>query len=119
MVNGGLDLKRMNSEGGDMGEHKKKEQIRIEADKQITRGMYSNYAMVSHGPNEFMLDFFFIQPQSSNPKTGTLLSRIITSPAHMKSIFSAIGKNIDKYEKQFGEIKEAAPAAPGETTLIQ
>ncbi len=103
-----------------MGEHKKKEQqIQIEADKQITRGMYSNYAMVSHGPNEFTLDFFFLHPQTSNSKTGTLLSRIITSPAHMKSILSAIGKNIDKYEKQFGEIKEAAPAVPGETTLIQ
>ncbi len=103
-----------------MGEHKKKEQqIQIEADKQTARGMYSNYARVSHSAHEFMLDFFFLQPQTDNPKTGTLLSRIITSPAHMKSIFSAIGKNIDKYEKQYGEIKEAAPTVPGETTLIQ
>ncbi len=103
-----------------MGEHKKKEQqIQIDADKQITRGMYSNYAMVSHGPNEFTLDFFFIQPQTDNPKTGTLLSRIIASPAHTKRILRVLGKNIDKYENQFGEIKEAAPAAPGETTLIQ
>ena len=103
-----------------MGEHKKKEQqIQIDADKQITRGMYSNYAQVSHSADEFMLDFFFIQPQTDNPKTGTLLSRIITSPAHTKRILRVLGKNIDKYENQFGEIKEAAPPVVGETTLVQ
>ena len=102
-----------------MGEHKKKQQFRIEADKQIAQGMYSNYAMVGHTANEFTLDFSYIQPQSSDPGIGTLRARIITSPAPMKNIFSAIGKSNGEYEKQFGEIQEAAPVVPGGTTIIQ
>ncbi len=103
-----------------MGEHKKKEQIQIEADKQIARGMYSNYVQVFSSAEEFSLDFFFLHPQSSNPmRTGTLLARILTSPAHTKRILRVLEDNINKYEKQFGEIKESAPAAPGETTLVQ
>ncbi len=103
-----------------MGEPKKKEQqIRIEADKQIAQGIYSNYASVSHTPEEFTLDFVYVQPQPSEPKVATLRSRIITSPAHMKRIFRALEDNINQYEKQFGEIKESAPAVAGETTLVQ
>ena len=103
-----------------MGEHKKKEQqIRIEADKQIAQGMYSNYAMVGHSAEEFTLDFAYVLPESGEPKVATLRARIVISPAHMKRIFNALGINIGRYEKRFGEIKEAAPAVPGETTLIQ
>lgn len=103
-----------------MGEHKKQEQqIQVEADKQIAQGVYSNYAMVGHTPEEFTLDFVYVQPQSSELKVGTLRSRIITSPAHMKRILRVLGENIGNYEKKFGEIKEAAPAVAGETTLVQ
>jgi len=61
----------------------------------------------------------YVQPQPSEPKVATLRSRIITSPAHMKRIFRALEDNINQYEKQFGEIKESAPAVAGETTLVQ
>ena len=103
-----------------MQEQKKKEpQLQIEADKQIAQGMYSNYAMVSHTAEEFMLDFLFIQPQSSQPKIGTLRSRIITSPEHMKRLFNALNENIKKYEKKYGQIRELPPAETGETTHVQ
>ena len=103
-----------------MHEQKKKEpQLQIEADKQIAQGMYSNYAMVSHTAEEFMLDFVYVQPQPTEPKVGTLRSRIITSPEHMKRIFRALGVNIGKYEKKFGEIREAVAPDIGETTRVQ
>ena len=103
-----------------MQEQKKKEpQLQIEADKQIAQGMYSNYAMVSHTAEEFMLDFLFVQPQPTEPKVGTLRSRIITSPEHMKRIFRALVVNIGKYEKKFGEIREAVAHDIGETTRVQ
>ena len=103
-----------------MEEQKKKEQeLRIDADKQIAQGIYSNFAMVSHSLEEFVLDFIFVQPQPSQPKVGTLRSRLITSPEHMKRIFRALGENIGKYEKKYGEIKEEAAADPGETTRVQ
>ena len=103
-----------------MQEQKKKEpQLQIEADKQIAQGMYSNYAMVSHTAEEFMLDFLFVQPQPTEPKVGTLRSRIITSPEHIKRIFRALVVNIGKYEKKFGEIREAVAHDIGETTRVQ
>ena len=103
-----------------MEEQKKKEkELQIEADKQIAQGIYSNFAMVSHTREEFILDFVFIQPQPSQSKVGTLRSRIITSPEHMKRIFRALGDNIGKYEKKYGEIKEAAATDSGETTRVQ
>lgn len=103
-----------------MEEQKKKEKdLQIEADKQIAQGIYSNFAMVSHTREEFILDFVFIQPQPSQPKVGTLRSRIITSPEHMKRIFRALGENIGKYEKKHGEIKEVAATDSGETTRVQ
>ena len=83
-----------------MGEPKKKEQqIRIEADKQIAQGIYSNYASVSHTPEEFTLDFVYVQPQPSEPKVATLRSRIITSPAHMK-------KDIQGTRGQYQPVRE-------------
>ncbi len=103
-----------------MEEQKKKEQqLQIETDKQIAQGIYSNFAMVSHTREEFVLDFIFVQPQPSQPKIGTLRSRMITSPEHMKRIFRALGENIGKYEKKYGEIKEAATTDPSETTRVQ
>ena len=103
-----------------MGEHKKKEQqIQIEADKQTAQGMYSNYATVGHSAEEFTLDFAYVLPKSGEPTVATLRARIVISPAHMKRLFSALGINIGRYEKRFGEIKEAAPTAVGETTLVQ
>ena len=104
-----------------MEEQKKKEkELRIEmADKQIAQGIYSNFALVSHTREEFFFDFVFIEPQSRQPKVGILRSRIITSPEHMKRIFRALGENIGKYEKKYGEIKEAAATDSGETTRIQ
>ena len=100
-------------------QNKKEQQLQIEADKQIAQGIYSNAAMVSHTAEEFIFDFMFVQPQPSAPKSGTLRSRIITSPEHMKRIFRALGVNIGKYEKKFGEIRESATADIGETTSVQ
>ena len=98
---------------------KKDQQLQIDADKQIAQGIYSNAAMVSRTAEEFIFDFMFVQPQPSAPKIGTLRSRIITSPEHMKRIFRALGENIGRYEKKFGEIRESAPTDIGETTSVQ
>ena len=103
-----------------MQEQKKKEpQLKIEADKQISQGMYSNFALVSHTAEEFMLDFLFVQPQSSQPKIGTLRSRIITSPEHMKRLFNALEENIKRYEKKYGQIRDLPVADTGKTTHVQ
>mgnify|MGYP001371244692 FL=1 len=81
---------------------KKKKQIKIELDESVGQGEYANFAIVSHTPAEFIMDFIRILPgmQKSNVK-----SRIIISPLHTKTFLSALKDNLDKYEKKFGEIK--------------
>ena len=82
-------------------------QIQIEVDEQISRGIYSNLALIAHSETEFILDFIFLQPQ--NPK-AKVLSRIISSPGHAKRLLWALKDNIEKYEARFGPIRAGAPS---------
>lgn len=75
-------------------------QIQIKASDEILKGVYSNMATVSHTQEEFILDFLNVFPPA-----GTLNSRVIVSPGHMKRIVAALADNLAKYEKQFGAVK--------------
>lgn len=79
----------------------KKQQIKIEVDDEIAKGVYSNIAIIFHNENEFILDFAFVHPPKA--KVG---SRVITSPSHAKSFLKALEQNIAQYEKKFGKIKD-------------
>jgi len=81
---------------------KKKKQIKIELDESVGQGEYANFAIVSHTPAEFIMDFVRILPGMQKSKVK---SRVIISPLHNKTFLSALKDNIEKYEKKFGEIK--------------
>ena len=81
---------------------KKKSQIKIEIDENIGKGEYSNFAIVTHSPAEFIIDFISILPGVTKSKVK---SRIVMPPMHAKTFMQALKDNIDKYEKKFGEIK--------------
>jgi hypothetical protein len=76
--------------------------IGVTADAAILRGNYSNLAIVSHSPMDFILDFMF-----QSPNGVILVSRVITNPSHIKRLAEAIIKNVTEYEKKFGKIDEA------------
>ena len=81
-------------------EEARKEGIRVLAKEDMLSGNYSNVAVISHTEREFVLDFMFaIANQHS------LVSRVITSPQHVKKIYDVLGENIKRYEKRFGGIK--------------
>jgi hypothetical protein len=82
----------------------KKLGIKIKADDGVLKGIYSNNMMISHSSDEFVMDFLNIIPPQ-----GALNARIITTPGHVKRFLKALSENISKYEKKFGEIKEATP----------
>ncbi len=83
-------------------------QMQIAADNETRRGKYANLALISHRKEEFVLDFLFLDPQTpggaSKPGQAFLASRVILSPGHMKRLYQAIGENIQRYEKNFGQI---------------
>ncbi|HZW40452.1 MAG: DUF3467 domain-containing protein [Syntrophothermus sp.] len=84
------------------------QQINIELGEKEAEGIYSNLAIITHSPAEFILDFTRIVP--GVPK-ARVLSRIITTPQHAKMLLRALKENIDKYEAMFGEIRIDPPQA--------
>jgi hypothetical protein len=76
-------------------------QIQISTGDEVSRGRYSNSMMVSHGADEFILDWLLNSPNGVH-----LVSRVIVTPAHVKKIIDALKENLDNYEKQFGSVME-------------
>jgi hypothetical protein len=83
------------------------EQINIELGEDVAEGHYVNLAMIGHSHNEFVVDFIRMIPGLPKAKVK---SRIILTPEHAKRLLSALNENIQKYEENFGSIKnEQAP----------
>ncbi len=80
-------------------EHK----LNIELDEDLAEGQYSNLAIVNHSPSEFVVDFINIMPGAPKSKVK---ARIILTPQHAKRLLHALGDNIARFEKQFGEIQD-------------
>ena len=80
--------------------------MQIAADNETRRGHYSNLALISHRKEEFIIDFLFIDPQTQSKQAdqALLTSRFVLNPGHMKRLYQAIGENIPRYEKNFGNI---------------
>jgi hypothetical protein len=78
------------------------QQINVELGEKEAEGIYSNFALISHSPAEFVIDFTRMVP--GIPKTK-VYARIIMTPQHAKSLSKALNENLEKYEKQYGEIK--------------
>ncbi|UCD38098.1 MAG: DUF3467 domain-containing protein [Fidelibacterota bacterium] len=80
----------------------KSKQIQVELDEQVGTGEYSNLAIVTHSPAEFVLDFTQVMP--GMPK-ARVRARIIMAPLHAKAFAMALNENVGKYENHFGEIQ--------------
>jgi len=83
---------------------RKQHQIKIELDDDIGQGEYVNFAVVTHSPAEFVMDYIRVLPGMTKSKVK---SRIIMAPMHAKTLMMALQDNINKYENKFGEIKIA------------
>lgn len=84
-------------------------QINIELGEKEAEGIYSNLAIITHSPAEFVIDFTRVVPGIQKAK---VLSRIITTPQHAKMLMKALKENIDKFESRFGEIKIEGQSGP-------
>lgn len=86
-------------------QQKKQGQINIELSEEVAEGIYSNMAIITHSPSEFIVDFVKMMPGTPKAKVK---SRIILTPQHAKRLFRALKDNITKYESIHGTIKEPA-----------
>jgi uncharacterized protein DUF3467 len=84
----------------------KQQKLNIELGEKEAEGIYSNLAIIAHSPAEFVIDFTRIMPGVPKAKVH---SRIIMTPQHAKLFMKALADNIQKFESQHGEIKQASP----------
>lgn len=85
------------------------QQINIELGEKEAEGIYSNLAIISHSPAEFIIDFTRLLPGVPKAKVH---ARIIMTPQHAKMLLGALRENVEKYERNFGEIKVFAGPVP-------
>ena len=83
-----------------------KNQINIELKEEVAQGTYSNLAIISHSNSEFVIDFIRVVP--GLPK-AQVKSRIILTPEHAKRLMNALLENINKFESNYGDIKDLNP----------
>ena len=87
-----------------MEEKKNPAQINVELKDDVAQGIYSNLAIITHSPSEFIVDFVRIMPGITKAEVK---SRIILTPEHAKRFYLALKDNIAKYESIHGPIKHA------------
>ncbi|MCS7188239.1 MAG: DUF3467 domain-containing protein [Bacteroidia bacterium] len=75
--------------------------LNIELTDEVAEGIYSNLAIISHTPTEFVVDFLQVLPGLPKAKVR---ARIILSPYHYKRLLIAMQDNLAKYESRVGEI---------------
>ena len=73
--------------------------LKIDVKPEVAKGEYSNLAIITHSPTEFVLDFASMLPGLPQPAVH---SRIIMNPEHAKRLLFALQDNISKYESQVG-----------------
>ncbi|MDX9773407.1 MAG: DUF3467 domain-containing protein [Bacteroidales bacterium] len=92
-----------------MSEPKNQGQFNIELSEEVAEGVYSNLAVITHSPAEFVIDFIRIMPGVPKSKVK---SRIILTPEHAKRLVAALSDNIAKYESVHGPIREVKGSGP-------
>lgn len=85
-------------------------QLNIELTDEISEGIYSNLAIITHSFSEFIIDFVKVMPGVPKAKVK---SRIVLTPHHAKRLMKALKDNIGKYEQNFGNIEDSDPMMPG------
>lgn len=87
-------------------------QVQLDLSQDMAKGVYSNFAIISHSHAEFVVDCASMLP--GQPK-AQVVSRIVLAPEHAKRLAMALQENVMRYEKEFGQIQlqnNPAPQAP-------
>lgn len=89
--------------------------LKFEIDKETARGRPTNGAVIAHTPDEFLFDFVLAMPGQQ----PVVVSRVVTSPRHAKTLLRSLQENISRYEARFGVIPEPPnrTGATGRVTL--
>src|SRR5438034_10630386 len=78
------------------------QQLQIELGATEAEGIYSNLAIITHSPAEFIIDFTRVTPGVPRARVH---SRIIMTPQHFKMLLNAMKENMERFESQYGQVR--------------
>lgn len=84
-------------------ENKNTKNLNLNISDEVSAGTYSNLAVITHSPAEFIIDFAQALPGREG---ATVRQRILMPPIHAKRLLMALSDNVKKYEENFGIIDE-------------
>ncbi len=91
-----------------MAEKGTQREVQVVFPDNLKGGVYSNFMVVTHTREEFVLDFMMV----TSP-VGSVTARVVTSPGHLKRMISALTENLRKYESKFEKVVAAEePPSP-------
>ena len=93
-----LSLCVINKKNIDMDNSEEK-QIEVSLSADVAEGKYSNFVVITHSENEFVMDFMSMLPHMPQTKVQ---SRIIMSPIAAKRFYAAFTENMRKYDETHG-----------------
>ena len=78
--------------------------FQVNANDEQARGRFANSLLVTHTPEEFILDWILNSPSGMH-----LVSRVVVTPGHIRRIIDALRDNLGKYEQNFGQVIAIEP----------
>ena len=73
--------------------------IYIQGDPLMRGGIWANFAIVSHSPHEFTLDFVRLDYATSDPIQGVIVQRVNMSPLFVKQLIDNLATNLADYAR--------------------
>lgn len=71
--------------------------------------LYANYLSVGHSLSEILLDFGQFFPSGAEPY---FLSRLVTSPVHLRAFQQLLAGAVDNYEAEYGPLPALCATPP-------
>ena len=90
----------MQKEEKNNGKNTESKEIMVSASSEVSKGVYSNVALIRHTENEFLIDFLLQFDGSAQ-----LVSRVILSPSHIKAFKKALDENLKIFDEKFSKSK--------------
>ena len=81
--------------------------LEFELSPEVAQGQYVNLAIIAHSTSEFILDFASMLPGMQKAKVK---SRLVLTPEHAKRLLLSLQENVNRYERNFGQIKVSTPS---------
>lgn len=85
-----------------------KKEVKVKITDDILMGRYANYMKVTHTSGEFVLEFANVVPPM-----GAVVAKVFVNPGHLRRIIDTLNRNVQRYEANYGPIKEVEAPEKG------